>query len=167
MHILEQRYSVKDVARATGLPTRTISDWANRGYVLGQSGGGIQGKDRSFSFGNLMEISIGSYLVKEFDFTPKNALRLSLVFSHSGDFNREMGVPFKDGFTLLIVDGSNHTRLIETETGEINLFEINRLNSRFTNLIVVNISQIFADTLNRLGLDSRDVLDEIDKAKAQ
>lgn len=169
MELLNREFTAKSVALALGIEARTVSDWATRELFTGQKGGGIQGKNRSFSFFNLMEAAVAQEMIEQFHLAPSTAFPLVQGFAHAGSFVPNEGVlspripsmPFHycEGVTYLIVfDGSAHVRL--SVAGEVNLWDFPPLHSHTTAYMILNLSEIFAKIMGRLSLDWREVQDE-------
>jgi len=180
MVLLYEEFTSKTAAKATGLTPKQVSDWANRGHIMGQSGGGIQGKNRIFSFSNVMEIAVAFEAMREFDHKPAAAFAIAQKFAHVGgeaifvfengkniyepfgdNSQRKLGLPFHyaNGDTYLALTGGA-AHVVLSKDGSVNLRAFPPKHSGLTAAQFLNVSEIFAQVCRNLGRDYRDELDE-------
>ena len=172
MNIFEQKYTAQAVARAVGCEAKQISDWCNAGRIVGQREPLGKGRSRQFSWFNVMEIAIANELMIIGVKSPQDAFAVAQSFSHTNDpdvrmlvredgAERNASFPYHHslGTTFLFVSGSlGH--VILSEDGNVNLFTVASPYSRARGYIVVNVSEVFAAVLHRLGHDCSDILNE-------
>lgn len=171
MDLFNTEYTAQTAAIATGVDARKISDWATRGLIVGQkSGGGVQGSTRKYSFFNVMEIAVAATAIEQFNSTPSVAFELSHWFAHTGSGQFQPGdnsapsrypaLPyhFRHGITYLIADGAT-AHIVLSKDGTVNLAAYPPHYSRNVGFQVLNLLEIFARVIQRLGGDYRKVLD--------
>lgn len=162
MNILEQYFKVGQVAELTGFPARNISDWASRGHIKASSGGspvggGIQGKDRHYTFRNVMQVAIAGELMTKFDIPLAAAMRAPLIFAYTGADGREPGVPFESGDAYIAL------RSLGTNGECIDTLPMNPMmpdGQESNNVILwVNAGDVFRTICKRLDLNAQAVID--------
>ena len=172
MNIFDQKYTAQAVATAVGCEAKQISDWCNTGRIVGQREPLGKGRSRQFSWFNVMEIAIANELMNIGVKSPQDAFAVAQSFSHTNDADARMLVkedgaerisscPYHHslGTTFLFVAGSvGH--IILSEDGNVNLFTVSRPYSRARGYIVVNVSEVFAAVLHRLGHEYRVILND-------
>ena len=90
MNVFDRTYTKHDVVAATGIPMATLQNWVQRGVIVGHrvsgvEGGGVQGKQRFFSYFALMQIAVANALIKAgtgMELIP--AFESAQYFAHSG-----------------------------------------------------------------------------------
>ena len=172
-NILNRSFSSREAGEAIGIEVKHITNWATRGFIVGQSEGG-KGKRRLYSFNNLLEITLALELMAVEGLGPESAFRAArrpaffggaFKARFAGDVavptdERMPGLPFHHslGDTVLVV-GKNNNRVILTDDGRIP-FESDGP------VIVVSVSKVFQHLCGRLGLDPESILDFIYKVDA-
>jgi len=101
----EPRFTMKEVAQASGGNVNTIFSWFQRGHFeLGKSDKRAEvGRSHEISFRTAMEVAIAVKLHKECKLPPADGVRAARIFTHLGDQEREPGEIYKTDFTLLVV----------------------------------------------------------------
>ncbi len=174
MELLNRKFTAQSVALATGATAKEISNWADRGLIIGQREPLGKGVKRTFSWFNVMEIGGAVALMNIGINSPADAFAASQRFSHwsdgSGEFvggpkstapERHPGLPYHhgDGDTYLCVAGGKSHVELSTD-GKLNLFEIKRGLGQPEGFIVLNASQMFARVCANMALSFVEVLDE-------
>lgn len=177
MNIFQQTFTVQSVATAAGCEAKQISDWCNMGRVVGQREPTGRGRSRQFSWFNVMEIAIATELMNIGVKSPQDAFKAAQHFSHVGDSaatwihddaiseddepSRYPALPYHHdlGATFLFLSGSK-SNIVLSKDGTVNLFTIAPPYSRARGYILVNVTEICASVLHRLGYDYRVILDE-------
>ena len=121
MDILNTEFTAQIVAAAAGIEPKQVADWANKGLIVGQiGGGGVQGKVRRYSFFNLIEVACAVELMAAGVSSPRDAFQIAREYAHSGEAEvgwsgeprnapeRLPGLPYHHlkGTTYLLVSGS-------------------------------------------------------------
>ena len=173
MDLFQRKFSAQEVAHATGATSKQISDWCDMGLIIGQREKLGKGNRRAFSLFNLSEVAVARALMDVGVRAPSDAFRAAQRFSHSssGGFNwpgddglsdydapRYPGLPWHhgEGETFAFVAGQNCSIQLEA-TLERAIRELRNP----IGFIALNISAVFARTMQALGLDYRVVLDSI------
>ena len=172
MNIFQQTFSAQAVAKAVGCEAKQISDWCNTGRSIGQRQPLGTGRSRQFSWFNVMEIAIATELMNIGIKSPQDAFAAAQMLSHTNDGDeralvqedgpeRHTALPYHHslGTTFLFVSRGAKT-IILSEDGSVNLFTVARPYSRAIGYIVVNVNEVCAAVLHRLGHDYRVILDE-------
>lgn len=175
MHPFTTEYTAQALANATGCDVRKISDWATRGLIVGHEGGGVQGRNRRFSWFNVMEVAIASELMGIGNSSVTGAFTTATHFAHMGEGQagwvgdpppknapRLPGLPWHHnrGYTFMFVwNGGNDIRLTD-RNGTVELNMVIPQHQQTSGFLVVNVLEVFERVCGRIGLDYREVLDQ-------
>ena len=174
MHPITTSFTAQALANATGCDVRKISDWAFRGLIVGQEGGGIQGRNRKFSWFNVMEVAIASELMSIGFSSVTDAFNAAVCFSHMGEMQsgwvgdppaqragRLPSLPWHHnlGLTFLIFWGEGSDIFFTNDKGTVDLNLLTPQRGTTSSYIIVNVMEVFERVCGRIGLDYREVLD--------
>ncbi|MBM1309063.1 hypothetical protein JQT77_02690 [Sulfitobacter mediterraneus] len=166
----EQTYPSKEVAKATGVTAKFIQNCASRKLITGYESGGGKGRQREFTWVNLMQIGLAASLIEIGVTTPADAFRAAVMFSHIGhDENPGLGIParriaypshYREGDTYLFVSGKEKVVRIEPKaSGE--MYRLQQSLGRPKGYIALNVSKVFQSVCDNMGWRSAEVLDAI------
>ncbi len=101
----EPRFTMKEVALASGGNVNTVFSWFQRGHFeLGKSDKRAEiGRGHEISFRTALEVAIAVRLHKQCKLPPADGVRAARIFTHFGDHERSPGEIYKTDFTLLVV----------------------------------------------------------------
>lgn len=160
--IFTAKFSTGDLAKAADVTTAALQTWIRRGLIVGADGTGIDmpgqaGIRRAFTFGQVIEVAIGAAMLKNTVFSPSQAFRAARVFAYTGTEGRRPGVPFRDGFTLLCVDGDRAVvlHIAESET----VAEMNRSLRAAEGYYTLFANMVFDRAVSALGWHPEEVLE--------
>lgn len=90
MNLIEDRYSVGDVAEAAGIPVETLKTWLARGVLIGGGDpagqierGGKAGVHRRFTFATVMEVAVAAALMRGDAMGRDAAFKVAAPFAYS------------------------------------------------------------------------------------
>lgn len=166
----EQTYPSKEVAKATGVTAKFIQNCASRKLITGYESGGGKGRQREFTWENLMQIGLAASLIEIGVTTPADAFRAAVMFSHIGhDENPGLGIParqiaypshYREGDTYLFVSGDKRTVRIEPKaSGE--MYQLQQSLGRPKGYIALNVSKVFQSVCDNMDWKASDVLDAV------
>jgi hypothetical protein len=101
----EPRFTMKEVAQASGGNVNTIFSWFQRGHFqLGKSDKRAEvGRGHEISFRTALEVAIAVKLYKDCKLAPASGAHAARIFTQLGDRDRDPGELYKTDFTLLAV----------------------------------------------------------------
>lgn len=186
MQIWTNSYSAHDVAAAANITPVTLQNWIKRGVIVEHpetkiEGGGIQGKQRRFSFPSMMQIAIAAAVIKAsggmelkeaFEAATNFAIfghfaegELGYVYSNGfvsedGDIPRDPGHPFhfRHGKTLLATSGGRTAIVVDRGYGDT-FTKISGMLYGAGGFTVIDASAIFDHVCSALGEHPHTVLD--------
>jgi hypothetical protein len=115
-NLIAPRFTIANVARATGVSADTIRQWYKREVLtIGMTDlpAADVGLARLFSGRTALAIGIMGELIK-LRIPPDIAARAAIKFAHTGDGEREPGHLFPNGETLLVVT-LDHQRIVNVD----------------------------------------------------
>lgn len=169
---LFQKYPLSRVSEYTGVPKETLQNWLKRGVVVGHNqdtGGGSQGRHRSFSFYTVMQFAMTKALLDAGMGSVARAAECAAQFAHVGgggdifDLPERMpAFPFhqKNGETLFAVGAERCTEELWSISGPRDTYG----NLRYhvgKSFILINASEVFQLVCNRMGKHPYEILDEV------
>lgn len=85
MHILNRTYTAQELAEVTGIPSKSIANWADRGIIVPINSDDLgKGRPREYSWNTLMQV-VCAAAIMELGFTsPKDALTAAMHFALVG-----------------------------------------------------------------------------------
>lgn len=175
MDLFTSKLRSKDVAQATGVEPKQISDWCTQGRIIGQAE--TKRGWREFTFRNVMQIAGAVELMQIGVTSPSDAFRAAAYFAHiesehsevSGKENpplpiRKAGFPyhFEDGETFLAVSGEEGS-VVLSKAGEINVRRIFPLHRKPVGLILLDVTEVFKTVISRMDTGSNwaQILNEV------
>lgn len=178
MELMTRKFTAQSVALATGATPKEIANWADRGLITGHREPLGKGVKRAFSWFSVMEIGGAKALMEIGVKSPADAFAASQLFSHvSGGYgesggwagdqvadeasHRLAGLPYhhEKGVTYICVS-AGRSEVHVSEDGKLNLNEVQRSLGNELGFIVLNMSRLFREIVQRMALDYREVLDE-------
>lgn len=172
----EQTFGAGEITRFADVTNDNLQNWLKRKVIMGQhdiTGGGGIGQRRKFTFNNLMEIAVAAELMACAGLNVSDAFRASKMFSHTGHgptgfvgeaaqgAERRPGMPYHhDHGTTLLCVWNEGQRVILTDNGLLNINTVLPHGSIATGFVVLDVSEVFARVMNRMGRDYRAVLNE-------
>ena len=173
MDILEQTYTAQDVAQAAGITAKQVTDWANQGQLVGHRDRLGKGRKREFQFHTVMEVATAVALMQAGIRSPADAFAAANKFAHFGDSaavwtgekatapERHPALPYHyaNGYTFLFVAGDKAVTHLSPD-GSVNLRDVAGKLGRQRGMIAVNLSDVFADVMTRMGGNHYTILDE-------
>ena len=178
MDLLTNSYSTGTVCKAVPVSNATLQSWLHRDHIIGQKeikGGGGPGRQRQFSCLNVIEIAVAAHLM-QLGASPKDAFRAGQRFSHTSDGGaswvgddaisddkpvRLSGFPyFEGGDTLLCVSGARATVVQADRTHALPMREVSRNLGNPIGFIALNVTVLFYQVMQRMGMHPVAVLDE-------
>jgi len=101
----EPRFTMKEVAQASGGNVNTIFSWFQRGHFqLGKSDKRAKvGRGHEISFRTALEVAIAVRLYRDCKLAPALGAQAARIFTQLGDRDRDPGELYDTDFTLLAV----------------------------------------------------------------
>lgn len=166
MDLFSTKLRPKEVAQATGVTSKQISDWCNQGRIVGQAEA-ARGW-REFSFFNVMEVASAVAMMEAGITSPSDAFRAAMHFSHFGSSHggwvndkdevvenpptpkRHPGLPYhyRDGETFMAVSGQL-SNVVRSEKGQIDTYKLFPMNPRPTGFVLLNMTEVFKGVIGR------------------
>lgn len=99
------RFTMKEVARASGGNVNTVFSWFQRGYFqLGDADRRAEaGTGHGISLRTALDVAIAVHLNRHCQLHPSVGVKLARRFTHFGSKDRAPGELFKNDFTVLVV----------------------------------------------------------------
>ncbi|WP_340240039.1 hypothetical protein [Sulfitobacter pontiacus] len=163
MRLLNQTYSVQQVAAATGVTAKQVSDWCNMGLIVGQRKPLGRGHRRELSWFNVMEVACALALMDVGMTSPGDAFRAAQKLAHAGDNDQLPGLPHhhNTGETFLYVSGERSVVMLLAEGDKHPKNPIPNTGENLRGFIALNITDVFVSVCARIGgLHGFKVLDE-------
>lgn len=187
MEIWTKTYSTQEVAGAADIAYATLQNWINRRAislhpVTKFEGGGVQGKQRHFSFHAVVQIAIAAAIIKASGgMELKEAFEAATNFAalghgvegkfghfvedqavrEDGDFPRDPGHPFhfRHGKTLLATTNGRTAILLDRGHGDT-FKKISFMLRGAVGFTVIDAGAVFDRVCSALGEEPKTVLDE-------
>ncbi|WP_265502209.1 MerR family transcriptional regulator [Paracoccus beibuensis] len=158
-----------EIVGATGVTNDQLQNWMKRGLIIGQAhveGGGKPGKHRTFSFFNLIEISIAKALLDVGHTDLKLISRSAAEFAHVGTSRpgrprRLPGLPFgvPNSRTLFIVSPTRADAFLLQEGTSALAFYAAAMPGG-SGATIIDASRVFDDVMTILGISAQLTLRE-------
>ncbi len=166
MEIYTLELSQKDAAAAAGVTSRSVQNWCERDYIVGHKGGGVQGKNRKFTFNSVMQLAMTEALIVAGLSEVKKAAEAAVNFAHLGSSGEAFGLParaiafpfhFREGHTVFAVGPYGAAEAIWDAGIAHDTFGYLR-EKVGASMVIVDATEVFVGVINRLGLDLNDVM---------
>jgi len=148
-------FTTGQVVAATGVANESLQNWLKRELIVGQKaieGGGSKGRQRRYSFFNVIEIAMAKALIDAGLTALEPAFHAAHVFAHTGDSRRLPACPFnqRPGYTLLLAGpGWADTFFMAPDAKALELYAAlvpqGRIGATF-----INASRVFDNVCSRL-----------------
>jgi len=167
MEFLDRKYNASDVGRTNKMSIQRLNSWHERGLITGLKdleGAGKQGRNRRYSFYNVMEVAIAKALIDQ-GLNVKMAFKAAQMFAHSGADGRKMSLPLhhKIGQTYLAADnktGKSQIGIMPETDAALFIRSIGIALGNQVSWAIVDVSELFMDVSLNCGVNYRKVLDE-------
>ncbi|WP_386684183.1 hypothetical protein [Loktanella sp. R86503] len=174
MDIYKLKLSQKEAALAASVTSRSVQNWAERGYIVPQSdkivshvGGGTKGANRTFTFYGVMHLAMTQALINAGLSEVKRAAAEAGLFAYGGGGgdiydlpDREPGFPFHPncGATVFAVGPyGSHDEL--WTPGKARDTYGNLRHRVGAGMVMVEPLDLFRDVVGRLGFNPGELLD--------
>jgi hypothetical protein len=170
-NIFQAKFSTGQIVKATGVSNASLQTWLKRGIIAGHrdadiEGGGSPGLHRRFSFFNLMEIATAKAMIDCGVSDLATAFKAARTFAHIGAGplpgetpERQPGLPFNDGRTLLCVGQSGGSYVECWKPGKDPLANIRIALGHPIGFVVIDMTALFDRVAASLEYHPQAILD--------